>query len=318
MPTYAWVSAPVPELGENSVLIENTSAGVNFIDTLIDRGEVPPEFLPELPFVQGVEGAGKVIAIGDQVENVSVGDSVMWFGLLGSGGYGKHSVVESQYVAKVSENVDLEAAGGIPVTYLTAHYLLNIIGEAKKDDYVLVHAASGGVGTAVQHLANLQGVNIIASVSERKIYFALKNGAVAAINYRTESVSERATELSGGGGVALSLNPIGGTTVSADIDALAPFGKIINFGFIAGHPTGDFARLADGFIRSISIEMFDIYSYYQANPQQFQEAMEYIAELVSSESIQPVLHGRLPVSDAVEAHRQLQEGEVLGKLVLIH
>jgi NADPH:quinone reductase len=304
-----------PNAGE--VLIRNQSAGVNFIDALIRRGEVPTPMMPPLPFVPGVEGAGIVEAAGEGV-GYSAGQPVMWFGPLGAGGYGGLSIVNSAYVVPIEASIDPAVAAAVPVNYMTAHHMLFNLGRARRGDWVLVHAAAGGVGTAILQLARKAGISTIASVSTNKVKHAIEAGATHAIDYRKEDVAARARELSGGG-VNLTLNPIGGDTVRRDVTCLAPLGQVIIFGFLGGMPTGTLTdTLAANFSRSIAIRVSDIYAYYQSDPIGFNTDFRQLAALLTAGEIEPRLHARIPVSDAAAAHRMLESGQVIGKVVLTH
>lgn len=313
--TLTHLQAVEPMAGQ--VLIRNHAAGVNFIDTLIRRGELPAPMMPALPFVPGVEGAG-VVAAADSDTGFQAGQPVMWFGPLGAGGYGEFSIVNSSYVVPLDSRVDPVVAAAVPVNYMTAQHMLFNLGRARCGDWVLVHAAAGGVGIAILQLARRAGIFTIASVSTGKIEHALASGATHAIDYRKENVAARVRELSSGG-VKLSLNPIGGGTISQDLSCLAPFGQIINFGFLAGVPTGTLAdTLAANLTRSVAIRVSDIYTYYNAAPAAFNEDFRLISKLLASGEIEPRLHARIPLADAASAHRMLESGEVVGKVVLTH
>jgi NADPH:quinone reductase len=308
---------PVPDPAPGEVLVRNRSAGVNFVDALIRRGQVPSAMMPNLPFVPGVEGAGVIEAVGAEV-NLAPGQSVMWFGPLGAGGYGEFSLVESVCVVPIAASIDPAFAAAVPVNYMTAYHMLFNLGRLQRGDWVLVHAAAGGVGTAVLQLARHAGFRTIASVSTGKVPYAVQAGALHAIDYRNEDVASRVREISGGG-VKLSLNPIGGATIQQDVSCLAPLGQVINFGFLGGLPQGTLAdSLAANFTRSIGIRVSDIYTYFGADPAGFHSDFEHIAKLLAEGKIQPRVHARLHREEAAQAHRLLESGEVIGKIVLLH
>jgi NADPH2:quinone reductase len=305
------------EPADGQVLVRNFAAGVNFVDALIRRGEVPAPMMPPLPFVPGVEGAGIVEATGSGTQFV-VGQPVMWFGPLGAGGYGDLSIVDSSYVVSLDPKVDPVVAAAVPVNYMTAHHMLFNLGRARRGEWVLVHAAAGGVGTAILQLARRAGIFTIASVSTSKVDHALARGATHAVDYRKEEVAARVREISGGG-VNLSLNPIGGDTIRQDVSCLAPFGQVINFGFLGGLPTGTLAEtLAANFTSSIAIRVSDIYSYFKADPAAFNADFRHVSNLLASGEIEPRLHARVSLTDAASAHRLLESGQVIGKVVLTH
>lgn len=307
----------VRDPGPGQVLVRNLAAGVNFIDALIRRGEVPAPMMPSLPFVPGVEGAGVVEAVGAGVD-LAPGQPVMWFGPLGAGGYGELSVVSSSYVVPLDAAIEPAVAAAVPVNYMTAHHMLFNLGRVRRGDWILVHAAAGGVGTAILQLARRAGVSTIASVSTEKVKHALAGGATYALDYRKEDVAARVRELSGGG-VKLSLNPIGGDTIRQDVSCLAPLGQVINFGFLGGMPTGTLTEvLAANFSRSIAIRVSDIYAYYESDVAGFNADFRQLAKLLASGEIEPRLHARISIRDAASAHRLLESGQVIGKVVLTY
>ena len=307
-------ATPTPNAGE--ILIRNKAGAVNFIDTIIRRGEMPEGMMPELPHVPGVEGAGVVEALGEGVEGLSVGDRVAWMGPIGAGGYGTHSVIGAPYVSRLADTVAFETAAAIPVNGMTAYQMLVNLGGAAAGKSVLVHAAAGGVGTMALHIAKHLGMTVIASTSTDKVGYAKDQGADHVIDYRTEDVTERALDLTEGRGVDLTLNPISGETLKSDLDALAPLGTAVLFGFLAGPPAGNFAEdLAKHFQKSVSVRVSDIYTYFVNHPDQFSADMVKVFELLQAGVLRPQVT-ILPIAQAAEAHRRLEAGETTGKLVL--
>ena len=305
---------PIPRAGE--VLIRNHAGAVNFIDTIIRRGEMPEGMMPELPHVPGVEGAGVVEALGEGVEGLKVGDRVAWMGPIGAGGYGTHSVIGAPYVTTIDDAVSFETAASIPVNAMTAYHMLVNLGGAAAGKSVLVHAAAGGVGTMIQHIAKHLGMTVIASASTDKLDYAKAQGADFVIDYRKEDVAEKVLEFTNGRGVDLTLNPISGETVKSDLKALAPLGTVVLFGFLAGPPIGTFGEdLAAHFQKSVAVRVSDIYTYFSNRPQDFNTDLAKVFELLREDVLKPTIT-TLPLSEAAEAHRRLEAGETTGKLVL--
>ncbi|WP_170334545.1 quinone oxidoreductase family protein [Ruegeria arenilitoris] len=302
--------------GEGQVLIRNYANAVNFIDTIIRRGEMPEGMMPDLPFVPGVEGAGVVETIGAGVDGIAVGDRVAWMGPVGAGGYGTHSVIEASFVTRMTDDVSFETAASIPVNAMTAYHMLVNLGAAKAGKTVLVHAAAGGVGTMALQIAKHLGLTVIASVSTDKTSYAHEQGADHVINYRKEDVTARVMELTGGRGVDLTLNPVSGDTLKSDLDALAPLGTVVLFGFLAGPPAGNFAEdLAKHFQKSVAVRVSDIYTYFTNHPNAFNADMATVFDLLKQDVLRPQVT-TLPIEEAAEAHRRLEAGDTTGKLVL--
>lgn len=307
-------STPTPDAGE--ILIRNKAGAVNFIDTIIRRGEMPEGMMPDLPHIPGVEGAGVVEALGEGVEGFSVGDRVAWMGPIGAGGYGTHSVIAAPHVTRLAETVDFETAAAIPVNGMTAYHMLVNLGGAAAGKSVLVHAAAGGVGTMAIQIAKHLDMTVIASTSTGKVGYAKDQGADHVIDYRTENVTERVMEITGGCGVDLTLNPVSGESLKSDLDVLAPLGTAVLFGFLAGPPAGSFAEdLAKHFRKSVSVRVSDIYTYFVNRPDQFSADMATVFDLLETGILRPQVTA-LPIAQAAEAHRRLEAGETTGKLVL--
>ncbi|WP_420583877.1 quinone oxidoreductase family protein [Ruegeria sp.] len=307
-------ATPTPDAGE--ILIRNKTGAVNFIDTIIRRGEMPEGMMPELPHVPGVEGAGVVEALGAGVEGFSVGDRVAWMGPIGASGYGTHSVIAAPYVTRLGDTVDFETAAAIPVNGMTAYHMLVNLGGAAAGKSVLVHAAAGGVGTMALQIAKHLSMTVIASTSTDKVGYAKNQGADHVIDYRTEDVTARVLELTGGRGVDLTLNPISGESLKSDLNMLAPLGTSVLFGFLAGPPAGSFADdLAKHFQKSVSVRVSDIYTYFVNYPDQFSADMATVFDLLETRVLRPQVTA-LPIAKAAEAHRRLEAGETTGKLVL--
>ncbi len=305
-----------PGPGSQEVLIRNHAAAVNFIDTIIRRGEMPEGMMPDLPHVPGVEGAGVIEALGEGVEGFSVGDHVAWMGPIGAGAYATQSVIAAPYVTRLTKTADFETAAAIPVNGMTAYHMLVNLGGAAAGKSVLVHAAAGGVGTMALQIARHMGMTLIASTSTEKIGYAKEQGADHVIDYRTEDVTERVMEITKGRGVDLTLNPISGETLKSDLDVLAPLGTAVLFGFLAGPPAGSYAEdLAKHFQKSISVRVSDIYTYFINRPDQFSADMATVFDLLGTGVLRPQV-ATLPIDQAAEAHRRLEAGETTGKLVL--
>ena len=168
----------------------------------------------------------------------------------------------------------------------------------------------------ILHIASHLDLTAIASVSTGKQEYARAQGADHVIDYRSENVAERVKEITGGRGVDLTLNPIAGESLKADLEALAPFGTAVVFGFLAGPPAGTFADdLARHFQKSVSVRVSDIYTYFANRPHEFSADLAANFELVSKGVLRPQIT-ELPLEEASEAHRRLEAGQTTGKLVL--
>jgi NADPH2:quinone reductase len=311
------VDVPDPKPGRGQVLVKVAAASINYLDVLLRAGHYPVD--RPLPWIPGVECGGTVAALGDGVKGLSVGQRVM---VLGKHNdlrcYAELMVADAADATLLPDGVDLGEAAALPVVYLTAWHALHTMGHAHAGQTALLHAAAGGVGTALTQLAKLSGLKTIGLTStDEKVAFALEAGLDHAINYRTADVTARVRELTGGRGVDLSFNSVGGDTLARDLDLLAPFGQIIWYGMAAGPPPDDLTRhLSAGFGKSTGIRAFLIYNVANFAPNLMAESKLEMLRMLAAGKIRPVIHARYPLAEAAEAHRQLEAGKVMGKLIL--
>lgn len=309
--------APAAAPGPGEIRVRNRAVGVNFLDILIRRGELPAELMPDLPHVPGVEGAGEVEAVGAGVESVRPGDRIAWLGPLGAGGYATRSVVPAAGVTALPDGLAFETAAALPANAVTAWHMLTDLGHAEAGQTVLVHAAGGGVGTMAVQIARRLGLTVVALAGADKLDGIRALGADVVLDRRSGDLPERIRAATGGRGVDLSLNPVAGPTLAADLGLLAPFGTAILFGFLAGPPAGSFAEdLVPHFNRSIGIRTCGIYTLLQERPAVFNAALAAAVDLAGMGVLQPQIDTVMPLRDAGDAHRRLEAGTVAGKLVL--
>lgn len=302
--------------GPGEILIRNRAGAVNFIDSIIRRGDMPQGMMPALPHIPGVEGAGIIEALGDGVKGFTIGQGVAWMGPIGAGGYGTHSLIDSHYVVPLADDTDFSTAASVPVNALTAWHMLVNLGRARAGDTVLVHAAAGGVGTMALQIAKHLGVHTIASVSTGKTAYANSQGATHVVDYKSENLAERVLQITDGRGVDITLNPVAGDSLREDLNILAPLGTAILFGFLAGQPQGDFAHdLTQHFQKSIAIRVSDIYTYFSQQPDAFNQDMRNVFNLMEKKVLTPQFK-TLPLVHAAQAHRALESGNSTGKWVL--
>ncbi len=257
-----------------------------------------------------------VEAVGDQVTTFQPGDHVAWLGNLSTGGYSQYSLVGANYVVRVPERIDLVTAAALPVNYLTAYQMLVNLGGVQQGDTILVHAAAGGVGTAILQLARSRDVQIIATCSPAKANYVLSQGADAVVDYKAPDRVAQIWEMTHGKGVNLTLNPVSGASTKADLELLAPFGTAIIFGFLAGLPEGSFAEdLVPHFGKSIALRVSDLYTYYDHRPQQLKSDFAQLLQQLEQKQIEPKLHQVLPLSQTAEGHQAIERGQTMGKVV---
>ena len=313
------IEIPRPAPGPGKVLIRNHAVGVNFVETLIRRGRLPPTLVPVFPLVPGQEGAGVIVALGDDVADLAAGMRVLWMDdPFEAHGYAEYSVVRANNVVPIADNVTFEMAAAVPVVHATArNQIHNLYGRAEGvGRWVLARNAAGGAGTALVETASAAGLKVIAVASTQKLAFARAHGAMETIDYKTENVPERVRAITGGEGVALALNPIGGDTVLEDLSLLAPLGQLILYGLIAGMPTGDvWAAMMQRITAGLTVSVASIDAYMRHCPTQFRRILENIAGDLATGAIRPSIFESLPLSEGARAHSMLESGTSTGKLV---
>ena len=305
-------SQRAPAAGE--VLIGNAATGLNHIDLLASRAEMPPGLQPQEPFVAGVEGAGVVQSVGSDVSDVQPGDRVMWFGDLGVGGLSSSVLVESHQVVAIDDSIDIEQAAALPVAYTTALHMLGNLAEVPENGWVFVHAGGGGVGLALVELATALGLQVIATDVSDKRDAITAAGAEVFVDHRTEDLAEAVRSATAGRGLSLSLNAVGGQSLARDFDLLAPFGTVILYGFLSGLPETTIAEtMVPFFDKSIALRVSDIYTLSRANPALFKKTLARVARYASDGQVRPRVRR---FDDAREAFAAMEAKTHIGKLVI--
>ncbi len=299
--------APDPEQGE--VVVEVGAAGVNYIDTY-HRGGV---YKVDLPLVLGLEGAGRVLAVGDGVDDVAVGDRVAWTNT--SGSYAEQVVVPAHETVPVPEGVDDVSAVGALLQGMTAWILVHQTYPVQPGDDVLVHAAAGGVGLLLTQLATGLGARVIATVStDEKEQLARAAGAAEVLRY-SDDLAEQVRDLTDGVGVAVAYDGVGKTTFDASMDSLRRRGMLVLFGAASGPvPPVDPQRLNAG--GSLYLTRPTLLHHIATREELLSTAGSVYAEVAAGRLDVRVGH-RYGLHEAGAAHEDLQARRTTGKLVLI-
>ena len=303
---------PDPEYKDHEVLVKIESISVNFSDTLIRRGLYP--YMPEFPAILGNEAAGTIIALGDDVKGLTVGQKVIVFGYPS---YATLATVPGSRVIPIPENIDLDEAAALPIIYQSAYHMLHTVKRIRTGESVLVYAAAGGVGTAVIQLGKLAGIKMIGLTStDEKAHEITAQGIDHVINYKTENVVERVLELTHGKGVDLILDCVGGPDFGENFKMMNTMGHLIWFGIAAGNPsTNLLAALGREPAKSYAVSMFHLYSIIN-NPKLMAESFKTLIGYLAEGKIKPVIHDRIPLEETAKAHDILEKHENIGKVIL--
>ena len=220
-----------PELGDHDVLINVKAAGLNFPDVLIIQGKY--QIQPELQFIPGGECSGVVEAVGPDVTRFKVGDKVLSMGA--SGAFCEKIAANEYAVFPMPEGLSFEQAAGISITYFTSYYALKQRANIQPGETLLVLGAAGGVGTKAIELGKLMGAKVIAAASSaEKLELCKQLGADEVINYNEVSLKDTVKELTGGKGVDVVYDPVGGDYAEPAIRSMAWNGRYLVIGFASG------------------------------------------------------------------------------------
>ncbi|MEU8379216.1 quinone oxidoreductase [Streptosporangium sp. NPDC048865] len=296
---------PTPNPGE--VLVDVAASGVNFIDVYHRMGRYP---LP-LPFVPGEEGAGTVAAVGEDVRDVAVGDTVAWSSVPGS--YASRVAVPASKLLAVPEGVGAEVAAAVTLQGLTAHYLTHSTYEVKEGDDVLVHAAAGGMGLLLTQIAKLRGARVIGTVStEEKEILARQAGADEVFRYR--GFADAVRDLTGSG-VHVVYDGVGAATFDESVASLRPRGMLALYGQASGPvPPLDPQILARN--GSLFLTRPTLGSYIATRDELTWRASDLYG-WVASGKLRVHVSERYPLAEAARAHEDLEARRTTGKVLLI-
>ena len=225
-----WDTVEIGKPDPEQVRLRQTACGLNYIDIYMREGIYP---VTEMPAVLGMEAAGVVEELGENVTELKVGDRVAYAMVVG--GYAEERIIDARHLIKIPDSIDDKTAATMMLKGLTAHYLLFRTYPVKKGDTILVYAASGGVGLMLCQWAKHLGATVIGCVgSQEKADLATSNGCDHIIFYRTEDVAERVREITNGEGVPVVYDAIGQQTFDTSLDCLRPFGVMVTYGNITG------------------------------------------------------------------------------------
>ena len=301
------VTLPTPEPFADQVLVKVLAAGVNYIDTYQRSGA----YQMQLPFTPGMDGAGEVVAVGEQVTDISVGDTVAWPSAVGS--YAEYIAIAANRVVSVPEGLDPAVACASMLQGMTAHYLINDTFRVQAGTVALVHAAAGGVGLLLTQMISARGGTVIATAStHEKLDAALAAGASHALDY--DRFDEAVRELTDGQGADVVYDGVGATTFERSLASLKRRGMLVLFGAASGPvPPVDLQILNR--MGSLYITRPTLADYIVTRAELESRAGDIFSQLVTGR-LNFKIGGSYSLERAQDAHRDLQSRKTSGKLVL--
>lgn len=303
------IDEPTP--GPGQVLVDVKAAAVTFPDTLMLENRYQYKAPP--PYVPGGEVAGLVAALGDGVSSFKVGDRIVG-GLGVTGGYAEKAVVPAAGARVLPDGVGFAESTGLNYAYGTSLYGLKYRGDLKAGDSLLVLGAGGQVGLSAVELGRLMGARVIAAASsEEKLELCRRRGADDTINYATESLKDRAKELTGGEGVDVIYDCVGGEYAEAALRAIAWEGRFLVIGFTAGIPA---IPLNLTLLKSCQIVGVFYGAMAARDPEKRDAINAELIDLTATGKLRPHISGRYPLEEAAVALRALMDRKAVGKVVI--
>lgn len=306
-------TAPVPKPGPGQVLVAVAAAGINRPDCAQRAGSYPPP--PGATDVPGLEIAGRVVALGPDVTSPALGQEVC--ALVISGGYAEYCVAEAPLCLPVPEALSPLEAGGVPETYFTVYDNVFTRGGLRSGETFLVHGGSSGIGSTAIQLAHHAGSKVYATAgSPEKCEFCVSLGADAAIDYRAQDFVEEVKRLTGGRGVDVILDMVGGPYVQKNIASLAPDGRLVQIAFLQGSKVGDL-NLMPLMLKRLTITGATLRARPVALKAAIAERLKRdVWPLLEAGTVKPIIHATFPLEEARQAHELMESSAHLGKIML--
>lgn len=304
---------PVPAPGAGEVLIQVAAAGVNRADTMQRRGNYPPP--PGASDIPGLEVSGTVAAVGKGVSDPAVGDEVC--ALLTGGGYAEYCVAPVPQCLPLPAGVSLIDAAALPEAYATVWTNVIDRGRLQAGEALLVHGGSSGIGTAAIQLARLFGARIFATAgTPAKCATCVELGAERAIDYRAEDFVAVLSEATGGSGVDVILDMVGGAYLQRNVASLAVEGRLVIIALMEGAQAElDLARLMS---RRLTVTGATLRARSVEQKAAIMRALRArVWPRFASNELRPIVHASYPIADAAEAHRVMESSVHTGKLLLV-
>ncbi|MHA1157760.1 MAG: NAD(P)H-quinone oxidoreductase [Alphaproteobacteria bacterium] len=303
----------VPQPDGDTVLIEVAAAGVNRPDILQRKGGYPPP--PGASDIPGLEVSGTVVARGPACRRFAVGDEVC--ALVASGGYAAYCLAPEPQCLPVPAGVSLVAAGGLPETTFTVWFNLFMRGDLRAGESVLIHGGSSGIGTTAIQLAAAVGARIFTTVgTAAKAAACTALGADTVINYREQDFVGIIAAATAGEGVNVVLDMVGGDYVQKNIDSLAVEGRLIQIAFLNGATVT--ATMSSLMTKRLTWTGSTLRARSVAFKGEIAVSLEEnVWPLIAAGRFRPLIHATFPLSEAAAAHRLMEDGRNIGKILLI-
>jgi NADPH2:quinone reductase len=304
-----WEKVEVGDPGPGEIKLRQEAAGLNFIDVYHRTGL----YQQQLPFTPGVEGAGVVEAVGDEVSHVKPGDRVAYAGPIG--GYAEERLIDADRVVKLPKSISSEQAAGMMLQGMTAQMLVRSVFPVTKGDTILIHAAAGGVGLIMCQWAAALGASVIGTVgTEEKAELARAYGCSHPIVYSKQDFVAEVERITNGEKLPVVYDGVGRDTFMRSLDCLRLRALMVSFGNASG-PVEPFAPATLAQKGSLYLTRPTLY-HYIATRQQLEQSASELFEMVAGGKVKIEVKQHFALRDAAEAHRQLEARKTTGSTVL--
>lgn len=303
------VAEPIAEAGQ--VIIDVKAAGLNFPDVLIIQGKY--QFQPDMPFSPGGECAGVVLSVGEGVDRYKPGDKVI--AMTGSGCFRDQIAADQNAVMPMPEGLDFKQAAGVAMTYFTSYHALKQRADLKEGETLLVLGAAGGVGSTAVELGKLMGARVIAAASsEEKLAMCRELGADETINYSEQDLKTAIKELTGGKGVDVIYDPVGGDYAEPALRGMAWNGRYLVIGFASGPIPEVPLNLA--LLKGCSIVGVFWGRFIAEEPKVHLQNIQELWGLFAEGKLKPAINDVFPLEDYEKAYDVMMGRKARGKVIL--
>ena len=298
--------------GKGQVVIRVKACGVNFPDTLIIQGKY--QLKPPFPFIPGSEVAGIIKEVGEGVDTIKVGTRVMAF--IGMGGFAEEIIADAYQIIPMPHTLDFATASAFLLTYGTSHHALKDRAQLQPGETLLVLGAAGGVGLAAVEIGKVMGARVIAAASsDEKLEVCKQHGADEVINYSIEDLRDRIKQLTGGKGVNVAFDPLGGDYSEPVLRSMAWGGRFLVIGFASG----DIPRIP------LNLPLLKVYSivgvfwgaFMERDPKHGRENIHELITWMNEGKLKPHVSATYPLEQVADALNDMMARKVTGKAVLV-
>jgi NADPH:quinone reductase len=303
---------PVPQPGNDEVLVRVEAAGINRPDIMQRQGRYPPP--PGASDLPGMEIAGEIVALGPNVSGLSIGDKIT--SLLPGGGYAGYAIAAAPLAMPIPKGLSMIEAAAIPETFLTVWTNLFERGRCKAGDVVLIHGGTSGIGTTAIQLAHAWGARVFATAgSADKARACEKLGAVRGIDYKSEDFVEVIRAETKGYGVDVTLDMVAGSYVQRNLDIAAVEGRVVTISTLGG--TRAEINMVPVMVKRLTLTGSTLRARTVAQKAAVAEGVrKNVYPLIESGKVRPVIFKTFPLAAASEAHRLMESSNHIGKIVL--